>query len=123
MNAMPFVPFAFQPPDLFTLLMGSQIGPFASPMLTWTNPALHATDIMTKWVTAAMTPGTYYLNVWTTLALAMLGMGTMAYSRHDERRESMGPVAGSSSRSSGQRKVVSAKVLANLRHTVNPKDV
>lgn len=90
--AMPSVPFAFQPPDLFALI-GSEIGPFASPALTWTDPVANATGLMTQWMMPAANPCADYLDAWTTLALAMLGMGTMVYSRHDEPRKSANPVA------------------------------
>jgi hypothetical protein len=83
MSAMPPVPFAFQPPDLFALI-GSQFGPFASPALTWTDPVANATDIVTQWMASAVNPYAYYLDAWATLTLAMLSMGTMMYSKHSE---------------------------------------
>lgn len=91
MSAMPSVPFAFRPPALFAL-MGSQIGPFASPALTWTDPVANATDLAMQWMLPAVNPCADCLNAWTTLTLAMFGMGTMVYSRHEESRESKNPV-------------------------------
>jgi hypothetical protein len=108
MCAMPFVPFAFQPPDLFTLI-GSQVGPFASPALTWTDPVVDAGDLMAQWMTAVANPYAYYLHAWAALSLAMLGMGAMAYSRHDEPGESTSPVTVSPVRSMGHRKATRAK--------------
>ncbi|OOG63475.1 hypothetical protein B0E46_10855 [Rhodanobacter sp. B04] len=109
MCAMPFVPFAFQPPDLLALI-GSQIGPFASPTLGWTNPVANAGDLMSTWMTAAANPYAYYLNAWAVLTLAMLGMGSKVHSRQDDPRESSSPVAVSPARSPKQRKVARDKV-------------
>lgn len=108
MSVMPFVPFAFQPTELLALI-GSQIGPFASPALTWTDPVANATSLMTQWMMPAANPYAECLNAWATLTLAMFGMGNMVYSRREEQGGSTSPVTLSPSRSLEQGKAACAK--------------